>query len=224
MKSISLLLLYFLSVIQVTTGQNQWSWMNGDKSPNVKSNYGTLGVALLSNNPGSRIGSVTWTDKDGNLWLFGGNGKGESSRSGYLNDLWKFNPSSHLWTWMGGNRSTNSTGNYNSKGTPSVNNIPGARQNAVGWTDSQGNFWLFGGEGIIAKKEKKDDPPPPGGNNGGGNNDGGGGNNDGGNGNGGNDNGGGNDNNEGNNGNDKDKDKDKDKDNNGRGNNGHGQW
>jgi len=213
MKSISLLLIYFLLVIQVTTGQNQWSWMNGDKSPNVKSNYGTLGVALLSNNPGSRIGSVTWTDKDGNLWLFGGNGKGESSRSGYLNDLWKFNPSSHLWTWIGGNRSTNSTGNYNSKGTPSVNNIPGARQNAVGWTDSQGNFWLFGGEGIIAKKEKKDDPPPPGGNNGGGNNGGG-------NGNGGNDNSGGNDNNEGNNGNDKDKDKDKD--NNGRGNSGHG--
>ena len=210
MKSLILLLIYFLSVIQVTTGQNQWSWMNGDKSPNVKSNYGTLGVALSSNNPGSRIGAVTWTDKDGNLWLFGGNGKGESSRSGYLNDLWKFNPSSYLWTWMGGNRSTNNTGNYNSKGTPSVNNIPGARQNAVGWTDSQGNFWLFGGEGIIVKKEKKDDPPPTGGNNGGGNNDGGGGNNGGGNGN------GGNNNNEGNSG------KDKDKDNNGSGNSGHG--
>ena len=169
MKNIILFLLFF-QLVQYSTAQNQWAWMNGDKSPNVISNYGTQGVASPLNIPGSRIGSVTWTDNDGNLWLFGGNGKSESTRSGYLNDLWKFNPSSHLWTWMGGSRSTNSIGNYNSIGVPSVNNFPGARQNAVGWTDNHGNFWLFGGEGMISKKEKKDtppteekkdDPPPP---------------------------------------------------------------
>src|SRR5689334_21384973 len=101
--------------------------MSGDKSPNVISNYGIRGTAAASNIPGSRIGAAAWTDKDGNLWLFGGSGKGESSRSGYLSDLWKYNVSSGMWTWMGGNKTTNNTGIYNSVGTAAVTNVPGAR-------------------------------------------------------------------------------------------------
>ena len=45
--------------------------------------------------------------QDGNLWLFGGLGH---QSWGYLNnplsDLWEFNPSTSLWTWMGGSTVT----------------------------------------------------------------------------------------------------------------------
>jgi gliding motility-associated-like protein len=154
MKQNFYLLTVFLLVVQSVSGQNQWAWMNGDKSANVVSNYGFPGKAAASNMPGSRTGAATWTDKDGNLWLFGGNGKGEGSKSGYLNDLWKYDPSSGLWTWIGGNKTINTPGTYNNKGTASAKNLPGARMNAVTWTDSRGNFWLFGGEGMRAQKEK----------------------------------------------------------------------
>src|SRR5437870_5029434 len=134
-----ILLLFLFPVFQITRAQNQWVWMNGNKSPDVPSNYGTRGTASSAGMPGSRLGMAAWTDKDGNFWFFGGNGKAESSRNGYLNDLWKFNPASELWTWEGGSKNTSSTGRYGTKGSASVNNIPGARQNAMYWTDNHGN-------------------------------------------------------------------------------------
>jgi hypothetical protein len=155
MKHLIYSFVLFFVVVHDTSGQNQWAWMNGDKSPNVISNYGTSGIAAPSNIPGSRIGMATWTDSEGNLWLFGGNGKGESARSGFLNDLWKYSPASGMWTWIGGNKTTNNTGIYNSKGSASANNLPGARMNAVTWKDHNGNFWLFGGEGMVSGQEKK---------------------------------------------------------------------
>jgi hypothetical protein len=39
-------------------------------------------------------------------------------------------------------------GVYGSLGTPAAGNIPGARWAANSWTDSSGNFWLFGGAGF----------------------------------------------------------------------------
>jgi gliding motility-associated-like protein len=168
MKQLAYFLIVFFAVVQCATGQNQWAWMHGDKSPNQISNYGTRGMAAASNIPGSRIGAATWTDTDGNFWLFGGNGKGESARSGYLNDLWKYSPATGMWTWMGGNKTTNNTGTYNSKGSASVNNLPGARMNAVTWTDSRGNFWLFGGQGMASSTEKPNENTGGTGNGGGG--------------------------------------------------------
>lgn len=41
----------------------------------------------------------------------------------------------------------NQKGVYSGLGMPSASNIPGARGNAVAWTDTSGNFWLFGGSG-----------------------------------------------------------------------------
>jgi N-acetylneuraminic acid mutarotase len=105
-----------------------------------------LGTAAATNVPGAREGSVTWTDLSGNLWLFGGDGY-SSSGSGDLNDLWEFNPSTGEWTWMGGSKTINQSGIYGTLGLANTSNIPGARQNAMSWTDIYGNFWLFGGEG-----------------------------------------------------------------------------
>jgi len=48
---------------------------------------------------------------------------------------------------MGGSSSTNQPGNYGSQGIPSASNAPGGRVYGCAWTDSAGNFWLFGGYG-----------------------------------------------------------------------------
>jgi len=41
-------------------------------------------------------------------------------------------------------------GVYGTLGTPAAGNIPGGRDGANGWTDSGGNLWLFGGQGLDA--------------------------------------------------------------------------
>jgi hypothetical protein len=43
-----------------------------------------------------------------------------------------------------------SPGVYGTLGTPAATNLPGGRSNAVSWTDTSGNFWLFGGFGYDA--------------------------------------------------------------------------
>jgi gliding motility-associated-like protein len=146
-------LLLFLA--QATVAQNQWAWMTGEKSPNIHGVYGTPGAAQSSNSPGSRIGASYWTDAQGNLWLFGGRGNGENSDNGPLNDLWKYNPSDNQWTWMGGDKNTNSNGTYGIIGISLPVNQPGARDNAVSWTDRQGNFWLFGGSGLGSDQQSE---------------------------------------------------------------------
>lgn len=102
---------------------------------------GTVGM------PAARLGAATWTDTSGNFWLFGG-----SDGNNFLNDLWNYdtsalNPGTYTttegqWTWVGGSDLVDQPGNYSS-GTL----LPGARTNAVTWTDGSGNFWLFGGYG-----------------------------------------------------------------------------
>src|ERR1039457_6352048 len=36
---------------------------------------------------------------------------------------------------------------WGTQGTPAPDNVPAPRVGAVTWTDSTGNFWLFGGSG-----------------------------------------------------------------------------
>ena len=128
----------------------QWTWMSGSNLPDQAGTYGTLGVAAPGNSPGAREDVAAWTDASGNFWLFGGNsGLGiGSSPLGMYNDLWKY--SSGEWTWMSGSNALNQPGTYGTLGTAAPNNIPGARSGPIAWTDSAGNFWLFGGGGYDA--------------------------------------------------------------------------
>jgi N-acetylneuraminic acid mutarotase len=125
----------------------EWTWVNGANVGGFQpGTYGTLGKAAATNLPGERHFFPSWTDASGNFWLFGGEGIDSAGNMGFLNDLWKY--SAGEWTWMGGSNVINQKGTYGTLGTAATTNVPGARWQAVGWADSAGNFWLFGGEGI----------------------------------------------------------------------------
>jgi N-acetylneuraminic acid mutarotase len=143
----------------------EWAWMSGSNTlpnscpaggicnwPGV---YGTLGTAAAENTPGSRASTVTWTDRDGTLWLFGANGSDANNVPGILNDFWKFDPGASEWTWMGGSSMVGAggatAGVYGTLGSAAAGNFPGSRTEGVAWTDIHGNFWLFGGSGSDAQ-------------------------------------------------------------------------
>ena len=125
----------------------QWTWVDGSNVGNEQGIYGSEDVPAAGNVPGGRRGSVSWMDASGNLWLFGGNGWDSTNIFGYLNDLWKFNPSTGQWTWVDGSTIDNQYSVYGTEDVPDAANVPGARDGAVSWRDADGNLWLFGGVG-----------------------------------------------------------------------------
>ena len=139
----------FLNDLWKWDGTN-WTWMSGSAEPDQPGSYGTKGVAAPTNTPGARDGAISWTDADGNLWLFGGEWRqfspNEPDPSSLFNDLWKWDGTS--WTWMSGSAEPNQPGSYGTKGVAAPTNVPGARFGAVSWTDATGNFWLSGGFGV----------------------------------------------------------------------------
>ena len=77
--------------------------------------------------PSPRYRSVSWTDKLGNAYVFGG----YSFINGlytYYNDLWMFNGTSWVQVIANG-----------------VNSSPSARYGAVSWMDNYGNAYIFSG-------------------------------------------------------------------------------
>jgi uncharacterized repeat protein (TIGR02543 family) len=123
-----------------------WTWAGGSSIADQIGIYGTKNIAAGANIPGARISAVSWTDKSGNFWLFGGFGYDSTVAYGDLNDLWKFDGAN--WTWVSGSNHIGQSGIYGTKGTAGLSNIPGGRVTSVSWTDKNGNFWLFGGMGF----------------------------------------------------------------------------
>jgi N-acetylneuraminic acid mutarotase len=156
---------------ELNPSTREWTWMSGSGTllPGLVGEagvYGTKGQASPKNVPGSRADSIGWIDKQGNLWLFGGfleqldTGSPALCADSDQNDLWKFNPNTKEWTWMAGNppgeylygcdqsiAATPSLGVYGTKGVAAPANTPGDREQATGWVDAEGHFWLFGGLG-----------------------------------------------------------------------------
>lgn len=150
MKTTALFITLFICA-RITNAQinstTPWAWMKGDNNIDQPGLYGTQGVSAATNKPGSRNSSSTWRDNAGNLWLFGGSGFGNTSTTGYLNDLWKYDPYSNQWTWMKGDNSVNQYSVYGSQGVANTNNKPGGMYSGLSWKDASGNLWLFGGFG-----------------------------------------------------------------------------
>ena len=152
----------FNQLWEFDTSSNQWSWMAGAQlltcapgsenqncgNPGV---YGTLRQPGSGNLPGGRSRGESWTDKVGGLWLFGGLGFDANGFYDPLNDLWEFNPNTLQWTWMGGpSAGPGGTAVYGTLGVAAAANLPGRRDGATSWTDKDGNFWLYGGNGLDA--------------------------------------------------------------------------
>ena len=125
-----------------------WTWVHGSDEINEAGSYGFQGSAHASNVPGARRTSISWVGDDGRLWLFGGEGLDTNGDSGDLGDLWVWDPDSEQWTWMGGSQEVDQMGTYGTMGEAHENNIPGARRDAVSFTDNNGRLWLFGGYGF----------------------------------------------------------------------------
>lgn len=126
-----------------------WTWVHGHTPPiSTDPEYGEMGVADETNIPGGREKAATWVDNAGNLWLFGGYGFGNNTSSiGWLNDLWKYDIATGMWTWISGDDTINDFGIYGNRGEPHPATHPGGRENAMTWIDNQGNLWLMGGYG-----------------------------------------------------------------------------
>lgn len=157
-----------------------WTFVSGGNTnlANQKGIYGTQGTAASTNMPGGRQEAAGWADANGNLWLFGGEGEDSAgTANGILNDLWMYHIASKEWTWVTGSNMANQTGDYEAQavvgpvsttgaagtcglvaGSASLSCSsvstsgagPGSRWGAVGWIDTGGTLWLFGGWGLDA--------------------------------------------------------------------------
>lgn len=130
---------------QYDISTNEWVWLRGQKEGYFVPQYGVKGIPNPSNHPGPRSNYATWSDKEGNLWLFGGVGWLHNEDNMETNDLWKYNSQTNNWTWVKGDTLRYSTGYYGTKGAASDNNLPSVRVDAQSWTDTAGRLWLFGG-------------------------------------------------------------------------------
>lgn len=89
------------------------------------------------NDPPARQESrACWTDKCGNFWMFAG-----TNVVGNNNDLWHYDVPTNRWTFVNGNAPA-SPGTVN---TPAAANQPGPRFGSIGFKQSNGDLWFFGG-------------------------------------------------------------------------------
>lgn len=124
---------------------DRWVWVAGDGDQ--QANHGTRGVGSSARFPGARAWTSQWIDSSGYLWLFGGYGYDSANSETALSDLWVYNPGAGQWTWAGGPQLGDQNAVYGTLATSDAANIPGGRYKSGSWSDSSGNFWLFGGGG-----------------------------------------------------------------------------
>ncbi len=137
-------------------GTNEWTWLKGSQALNVNGNDGNQGTAPSTATPGARTGAAAWVDATGKLYLFGGSGRpvGSGTTTGALNDLWRYDPATKIWSWVRGPGGINTAGSYGLLGTPSGSAQPGARSFATTWTGIDGLLYLYGGGGLPATGTK----------------------------------------------------------------------
>lgn len=143
----SLFLVYFLLISCTISAQNGiWTWIGGSNLPNQAPVFGIQTIPAPGNTPPPTYSTASWTDLNGNFWVFGG--VDNSSVTTYWGNLWKYDLTIGQWAWMKGPTTSDNAGIYGTLGVPSPLNMPGARSfGSSTWTDNAGNLWLFGGYG-----------------------------------------------------------------------------
>lgn len=139
-------ILIFLSVFLFgKTNAQDWTWVTGDSTYFNLGSFSNYYSSDQTPVPSSRNGSATWTDKQGNLWLYGGFGIDSEGEKGYLSDLWQYVVATNRWKLVGGNTVRNQLSSYGTKGVTAPSNWPSGRYDAFHWVDNHGDFWMFGG-------------------------------------------------------------------------------
>lgn len=123
-----------------------WFFVNGSTQGSRPGVYG--GNGTIYTHPGARTGGPGWTDAAGLLWLFGGEGRDMNSTYGFLNDVWRYDQNSGIWTSTKVNYTVNLLGKFGPLGITSNTVIPGSRLSGAVWTDAATNTaWMMGGYG-----------------------------------------------------------------------------
>ena len=132
---------------QYDIATNNWTWESGTNIINSSGNYGTKGIPAATNAPPSRLSYTRWQDGNNNFYLFAGQNAG----SALLNDIWQYNTSTKLWTWISGTNKLNDSGTAAGFCIPDTNNTPHSRfenQTAEAGNTCNIAFWNFGGLGL----------------------------------------------------------------------------
>jgi len=132
---------YFNDLWKYTISTNEWTWMRGSNLPNSPGSMGVVGISSPSNDPPAGYMHYSkWKDKNGDFWFFGG--EVTFSMIGG-NALWKYEVTLNQWTCI---RQNNAPVIISSQCIFNKNNNPPKRyESRACWTDTCGNFWMYGG-------------------------------------------------------------------------------
>jgi len=127
----------------------RWVRIAGCSGPTCRNFSTKFPTSTAAGYPGARAYSSSWVDGSGNMMLFGGYGYDTNGNLGELNDLWIMKPGPLCvgcgggggnWSFVGGNKSRNAASVVSG-----LNPWPSGRDSSVGWLDSNGYYYLFGG-------------------------------------------------------------------------------
>ncbi|MCA6364214.1 MAG: gliding motility-associated C-terminal domain-containing protein [Bacteroidetes bacterium] len=119
---------------------NTWTWMSGQTISPVMPNHGVLQSPSPSNTPGSRRVYAHWEDLQGKFWLYGG-----ASFFGLCGDLWMYDPTTLVWTWMAGTPTNANFTNFTTQCTPGNEHPHAVYENRANWRDECGRLWSMTG-------------------------------------------------------------------------------
>ena len=123
---------------------NIWTWMAGSSGFNPNCTFTTPNVAG-NGVPGSRFEvKSTWKDACDHLWAFGGF-TDPSSQVFPWDELWMFDPSTNLFTWVDGLNHWGGSGSFGTSQVPAATNYPAGTGGASTFMDDSGFVWMFGG-------------------------------------------------------------------------------
>lgn len=139
-KNFSLLFLIALCFCHNTSAQEtKWTWMAGTSNSQFPV-YGTKGAPGARNSPGNISRSISWTDDNGDFWLYGSGGHDQASYTKSV--VMKLDGNN--WTWVAGDINANGLPVWGVQGVSDEKNTPGRRIGAA-HCYKNGKLYLFGG-------------------------------------------------------------------------------
>jgi len=122
--------IYYNDVWRYEKSTNSWAWMHGRNVDGF--NSGNCSEDSLNIPPLVFENKLCWTDKCGKFWTYY-----------WDNLLWEFNPVTDNWILPKGTHHQTIPAHYGIMGVPDTLNTPLYWSGSEGWTDKDGNFWLF---------------------------------------------------------------------------------